>query len=273
MTIRLIVNADDYGYFPCVSRGIVEAAQASAITATGILANSPDLNTQLACLDAVPQLDLGVHLNLTFKQPLTTVMRDKLAHWNGCFPNAYTMSLLIVTGKISVAVVREEWCAQIEACQSKKLVFLNSHEHIHSLPVLFPLVLELAQAYKIPHVRLTQAEWLKPFTGAGLIRNTLMQTMQIFNQRHIKTPTPLFLGLNHSGKLNYDALSLMFSKLQAGQCYELMCHVGRFDAHEITDPKLLAYHDWEAELALLKSSDAQELYHRFNIQLSHYHQI
>ena len=25
MTIQLIVNADDYGYFPCVSRGIVES--------------------------------------------------------------------------------------------------------------------------------------------------------------------------------------------------------------------------------------------------------
>lgn len=270
MTIQLIVNADDYGYFSCVSRGIVEAAQSGAITATGILANKPDLNTQLQWLDAVPQLELGLHLNLTFGQPLTSVMRDKLVRWNGCFPNAYLMSLLIVTGKISVAVVREEWCAQIEACQSKKLVFLNSHEHIHMLPVLFPLAVELAQTYNIPHVRLTQAEWLKPLTGAGLIRNTLMQTMQMFNQRHIKTPTPLFLGLSHSGKLNYDALSLIFSKLQAGQCYELMCHVGRFDTNEITDAKLLAYHDWEAELALLQSPALQELYQQFNIQLSHY---
>lgn len=273
MTIQLIVNADDYGYFPCVSRGIVEAAKANTLTATGILANHPALNEQLAWLNAVPDLDLGVHLNLTFNQPLTAVMREKLARWNGAFPNAYLMSLMIVTGKLPIKTVRTEWCAQIEACQSKKLVFLNSHEHIHALPVLFPLVLELAKAYNIPHVRLPQADWLKPFTGAGLIRNTLMQAMQTLNQRRIKTPTPLFLGLSRSGKLDYAALSQIFATLKAGNSYELMCHVGRFDSSEITDPKLIAYHDWEGELALLQSQQLQELYQRFNIQLSHYHHL
>ncbi|MSP28138.1 MAG: ChbG/HpnK family deacetylase [Methylococcales bacterium] len=57
MTIELIIHADDYGYFPCVSRGILEAAQSGSLTATGILANNPDLKTQLAWLDSAPQLD------------------------------------------------------------------------------------------------------------------------------------------------------------------------------------------------------------------------
>ena len=271
--IQLIVNADDYGYFPCVSRGIVDAAKAGTITATGILATHPALNEQLSWLDAVPQLDLGVHLNLTFNQPLTTVMREKLARWQGCFPNAYLMSLMLITGKMPINTVREEWCAQIEACRSKKLVFLNSHEHIHTLPLLFPLVLELANAYNIPHIRLTQAEWLKPFTAASLIRNTLMQAMQMANQRKIKKPTPLFLGLSRSGRLDYQSLAHIFSTLKAGHSYELMCHPGYFDGNEILEPKLLTYHDWQGELALLQSPQLQELYQRFNIRLSHYHHL
>jgi len=271
--IQLIVNADDYGYFPCVSRGIVEAAKANTITATGILANHPELNEQLNWLNEVPQLDLGVHLNLTFNQPLTALMREKLVHWNGDFPNAYLMSLMIVTGKLPIKTVREEWCAQIEACQSKKLVFLNSHEHIHMLPALFPLVQELANAYNIPHIRLTQAEWIKPFTAAGLVRNTLMQTMQTINQQRIKTPIPLFLGLSRSGRLDYQTLAHIFSKLKAGHSYELMCHPGYFDGSAILEPKLLAYHDWQGELALLRSPKLQEIYQRFNIHLSHYHHL
>ncbi len=271
--VQLIVNADDYGYFPCISRGIVDAAKTKTITATGILANHPRLSEQLDWLNTVPDLDLGVHLNLTFNQPLTNAMREKLARWQGCFPNAYSMSLMLVTGKMPIKIVREEWCAQIEACQSRKLVFLNSHEHIHMLPVLFPLVLELAEAYNIPHIRLTQAEWLKPLSTAGLIRNTLMQAMQTINQQRVKTPTPLFLGLSHSGKLNYDVLTGLFSKLKAGKSYELMCHPGYFVTEEISDPKLIAYHDWEAELSLLQSPQLQELYQRFNIRLSHYHHL
>ncbi len=268
--IQLIINADDYGYYPCISKGILEAARSGAVTATGILANSPDLAAQLEWLDSVDNLDVGVHLNLTFGQPLTAVMADKLARWHGGFPNAYAMSAMLMTRKISLDDVRGEWRAQIEACRGKNLRFLNSHEHIHMLPVLFPLALELARDYDIPQVRLTQAEWLAPFGVSALIRNTLMQTMQAVNQRRLKVNTPLFLGLSRSGKLDYNYLATVFAKLKPGQRYELMCHPGRFDTAEISDPRLLSYHDWEGELALLLSPEVRALYEKFGIHLSHY---
>jgi len=269
-TIDLIINADDYGYYPCVSQGILEAAKSGALTATGILANSPDIATQLQWLNGIEHLDVGVHLNLTCGQPLTKVMAEKLEHWQGQFPNAYVMSGLLLTGKINLADVRAEWRAQIETCQSQKLRFLNSHEHIHMLPLLFPLVLELAKDYGIEHVRLTQAEWLAPFGLSALIRNSLMQTMHFINQRHLKVKQPLFLGLSRSGKLDYDYLTTIFSKLKPGQSYELMCHPGRFNPTEISDARLLAYHDWEGELALLQSPKVHDLYEKFGIRLSLY---
>jgi chitin disaccharide deacetylase len=268
--IHLIINADDYGYFPCISRGILEAANSGNLTATGILANSPGLNAQLEWLDSVEGLDLGVHLNLTFRQPLTATMTGKLSHWKGCFPGAYLMTLLIMTGKISIDDVRAEWRAQIEACRRKNLLFLNSHEHIHMLPVLFTLALELAQEFDIPHVRLTEAEWLAPFGVQALVRNTLMQTMQTFNRSLLKVPTPVFLGLGRSGKLDYDYLATIFSKLESGNSYELMCHPGRFDPDEITGFRLRSYHDWEGELTLLQSPEVQALYEKYGIRLSHY---
>ena len=268
--IHLIINADDYGYYPCISQGILEAATSGALTATGILANSPDLKTQLEWLDTVKDLEVGVHLNLTFRQPLTAIMTEKLARWQGSFPSAYAMSGMVLTGKISINDVRLEWSAQIEACQGKKLQFLNSHEHIHMLPVLFPLLLELAAKYDIPDIRLTQAEWLAPFGVSALVRNTLMQAMQTFNKTKLKSKTPVFLGLSRSGKLDYPYLETIFSTLIPGNTYELMCHPGRFDPNEISDPKLLSYHDWEGELVLLQSQQVYKLYEKFGIRLSHY---
>ncbi len=271
--IHLIINADDYGYFPCISQGILEAASSGAVTATGILANSADLKTQLEWLDSVEGLDLGVHLNLTFRQPLTATMAEKLAHWNGCFPSAYSMSWMLLTGKISVQEVRIEWRAQIEACQRKDLLFLNSHEHIHMLPLLFPLTLELAREYNIPHVRLTQAEWLAPFGVSALVRNTLMQAMQAVNRPRLKVQSPIFLGLSQSGKLDFNYLETIFSKLKPGKNYELMCHPGRFNANEISDTRLKSYHDWDGELALLQSPKVHALYEKFGIRLSHYQNL
>jgi predicted glycoside hydrolase/deacetylase ChbG (UPF0249 family) len=269
-SIDLIINADDYGYYPCVSQGILAAAKSGSLTATGILANSPDLATQLQWLNGLESVDVGVHLNLTYGQPLTEIMANKLESRQGQFPNTYVMSGLLLTGKITLADVRTEWRAQIETCQAQNLRFLNSHEHIHMLPLLFPLVLELAKDYGIQYVRLTQAEWLAPFGLSALIRNALMQTMQGINQGHLKVKQPLFLGLSRSGKLDYDYLTTIFSKLKPGQSYELMCHPGRFDPTEISDAKLLAYHDWEGELALLQSPEVHDLYEKFGIRLSQY---
>ena len=269
-SIDLIINADDYGYYPCVSQGILASAKSGALTATGILANSPDLATQMQLLTGLESVDVVIHLNLTYGQPLTEVMAKKLDSRQGQFPNTYVMSGLLLAGKITLADVRAEWRAQIETCRSQKLCFLNSHEHIHMLPILFPLTLELAKDYGIEYVRLTQAEWLAPFGLSALIRNTLMQTMQLINQRHLKVKQPLFLGLSRSGKLDYDYLTTMLPKLKPGQSYELMCHPGHFNPTEISDARLLAYHDWEGELALLQSPKVHDLYEKFGIRLSPY---
>ena len=268
--VRLIVNADDYGYFPEVSRGILAAAGAGKLTATGVIANAPDLQTQLAWLDQTPGLSIGVHLNLTSRRPLTSGLATKLAAWDGEFPGAYPISRLILTGKISLADVRREWCAQIESCGSKKLQFLNSHEHIHMLPMLFPLTVELAAAYSIPQVRLTSADWLWPQDWAGVIRNSLMQLMYLLNKPRLGIQSAGFLGLSQSGRLNLDYLAKVFSGLIPGQTYELMCHPGYLPDVQNVPAKLLAYHAWEAELALLQSPELQNLYEKFGIILSTY---
>jgi predicted glycoside hydrolase/deacetylase ChbG (UPF0249 family) len=269
-TINLIVNADDYGYFPCISKGILEAAKTGRLSATGVLANSPDLQEQLEWLDEVTELDVGVHLNLSFKQPLTAVMAEKLSDWDGLFPGVGQMTLLILKRRISLDDVRQEWRAQIAACQGRRLVFLNSHEHIHMLPVLFPLTLELAREFGIQHVRLTRAEWLLPMAVSGMLRNSVMQTMQVVNRLACRTGTVTMLGLSQSGRLDLAHLSRLFSRLQPGKTYELMCHPGFFDPVQITDPRLIAYHDWEAELALIQSPAVADLYDRFGIRLAHY---
>jgi hypothetical protein len=180
---------------------------------------------------------------------------------------------MILNKKIDIQDVRAEWRAQIEACLGKKLMFLNSHQHIHMLPALFCLTLELAQEYRIPYVRLTRPDWTLPIGISGLIRNVLIQSMQSINQGRFKLRAPLFLGLSQSGRLNLDYLAKIFSRLMPGQTYELMCHPGYFDPNEISDHRLKTYHAWESELSLLQSPKLQDLYEKFGIHLSNYQNI
>jgi predicted glycoside hydrolase/deacetylase ChbG (UPF0249 family) len=273
--IQLIVNADDFGYFPCVSRGIAQLASIGAISATGILANGPQLETQIGWLSNNQNLDLGIHLNLTSGLPLSSEMADKLGAWGGNFPGAFVMAGQILSGKIPLETVRKEWCAQIETVLNLgvELRFLNSHEHIHMLPSLFSLAQALAAEYKIPHLRLTRADWLPPFGFSSVLRSLVLQSLALFNQTRAESVTPLFLGLGASGKLNLAYLQTVFAQLKPGGVYELMCHPGLYDPAEINDSRLLAYHVWEAELALLTGPKLQALYREYGISIVNFRNI
>ena len=273
--IQLIVSADDYGYFPCVSRGILKAASVGSVTATGIFANGQDLEEQVAWLADYGNLDLGAHLNLTSRIPLTSAIRNKLEARGGSFPNAFAMAGLILSGRISSDMVRAEWCSQIETIMrlGVNLRFLNSHEHIHMLPKLFDLTLGLAEEYRIPHVRLTRAEWLAPFAPASVLRNFLLQAMESVNRLKTGPGVPFFLGLSRSGKLDLAYLKMRFATLKPGNTYELMCHPGYFEQEEITEPRLLAYHAWEDELEVLTSQQIKGLFDEFNIKTIRYREL
>lgn len=39
--IKLVINADDFGEFRCVSAGILECIEAGSVSATSVMTNSP----------------------------------------------------------------------------------------------------------------------------------------------------------------------------------------------------------------------------------------
>ena len=264
----LIVNADDYGYFRCVSKGILEAASHGIVTATGVFANMADLAEHAAWLRECETLDVGTHLNLTDGVPLTNDLRKRLSRWSGRFPRKFTAATAIISGAITLADVKAEWRAQIERCLEcgLRVRFLNSHEHLHILPALFPVATALANEYHIPHLRFptSQVAWN---SYGSLLRGAIVKTLGTINRRYLDSPSPEFLGMEISGKLRLPYLERMIARLRAGRVYELMCHPGHFDAKEVNDQRLIRYHDWEGELRTLTSPAVRELIERCGVRL------
>ena len=263
----LIVNADDYGYFRCVSKGILKAATHGIVTATGVFANAIHFAERAAKLRECDALDVGVHLNLTDGTPLTTELRDRLSRWSGRFPGKFSMAWALLSGAIKTEDASGEWRAQIERCLGNglRVRFLNSHEHIHMLPSLFRLTRALATEYNIAHIRFPTSQ----FDGSrgSLFRGAVIKILETVNRRHAVTPTAHFLGMEASGKLDMRYLEDAMPRLRAGQVYELMCHPGEFDAREVSDRRLLRYHHWEGELSTLTSPTVRELLDRCGVRL------
>ena len=271
----LIVNADDYGYFRCVSQGILACARQGIVTATGVFANAPDLAEQAAWLRECEQLDTGVHLNLTDGVPLTSDMRQKLSRWSGRFPRKFRLAACVLSGSITPADVRREWQAQVERCLDLQLQpkFLNSHEHIHMLPSLFPVACDIAANFGIAHLRFPTARLSIKAPPAAQLRGAIMKGLEWANRGERAPTAPHFLGLGASGRLTLEDLEREVQTMQAGVVYELMCHPGRFDAQEISDHRLLDYHDWEGEFGAMTSPSARALLERRGVRLIGYRHL
>ena len=271
----LIVNADDYGYFRCVSKGILRAAAEGIVTATGVLSNATDFAEHAARLRECDALDVGVHLNLTDGVPLTAKLRNGLSRGTGRFPGKFRMAGAILAGIVKTEDVQHEWRAQIERCLDNGLPlrFLNSHEHLHMLPSLFAVTRVLAKDYAIPHIRFPRARLFGKSRSGSLIRGAVIKALESINRHHADTPSAQFLGLETSGKLDLPYLQRSLPRLRAGEIYELMCHPGEFDAREVTDTRLPRYHDWEGELAVLTSAAARALLDHHGIRLIGYRHL
>jgi hypothetical protein len=270
-TARLIVNADDFGYFDSVSKGILDCARAGVVTATGIMANGPAFDRCVGKLGEIPTLSAGVHLNATLGRPLTDAMRNELPSGHGEFPSKLELAGWLLRGRVTVATLLEEWRAQIRRCLDAglELHFLNSHEHVHILPPLYRGIFELAREFGIAHVRVPRPEWGPSWTAGGVFRSGVFAAVRLILPPS-PAQAPVFIGLDSSGKLDMRYCRRRFGKLRAGTTYELMCHPGWKDPVALEDPKLAAYHDWELELRTLTSPEFAALLREHGIALVSY---
>jgi len=273
--VHLIVNANDYGYFDGISRGILHAHREGVVSATSILANSEDFERHIEWLDGVPDFHVGVHLNLTYGVPLTRACRGKLTDIGGEFSSAATLLWSLLRRSIGLREIEIEWRAQIRRCIGAGLRpwFLNSQEHVHVLPPLFRIVRQLASEFQIKSIRLPAPEWLRPWSIAAVGRNLFVACLGALNRVAEDVPAPRFLGLARSGRLDRRYFETMLPNLIPGECYELMCHPGIGGFHEHRSARLLDYHDWDLELSALCDPSLPDLLARYNVTVIGYHAL
>jgi predicted glycoside hydrolase/deacetylase ChbG (UPF0249 family) len=141
------------------------------------------------------------------------------------------------------------------------------------LPALLALVQDLADEFRIPHVRFTTAGVPRRLASGALARGAIIMALAAINRARGAGPFAEFRGLEASGRLDMSDVSALTADLRPGRVYELMCHPGRLDGSEVTDPRLLAYHDWEGEFATLTDPKARMLLEKRGIRLIGYRHV
>lgn len=237
--IRLIFNADDFGFTRDVNEGIVEAHRHGVLTATTLMANGDAFDHAVACARDTPTLDIGVHLVMVQGQSVA-----RPGHAMPATLQALAIALLrrqIPVYDEAVAQVRKIMAAGIRPSH------IDTHKHTHLFPSVLDAMARVAREFDIPWVR--QRLGIKAKL-AGL------------------RTTDHFTGFGVTGRLDEAAIIETLEGLPDGLT-EFMCHPGKCGP-ELQDAATRLKESRAAELAALTSPEVRRVIDRRGIVLTDY---
>jgi predicted glycoside hydrolase/deacetylase ChbG (UPF0249 family) len=271
-SLRLIVNADDFGISEAVNNGIVAAHDRGIVTSTSLMATGDAFEHAVALARSRPGLAVGVHLVLTEHRPLLGAAAVPSLSWpSGAFvPHLKDLLGPVLRGRVSLAEARAELEAQVRRVRDAGISIghLDGHQHVHVLPGIARIVAELAATHGIAAVRYPA----EPVRGYMLRdARSLRRIAEQMALRAFCSASPLkrlrrsdaFVGFYFGGRLDEPNLRTLLKELPAAGTVELMCHPG----DEGMRPSSAWQYAWTAERDALTSPAIRDLVLACGVQL------
>ncbi|NHC41444.1 chitin disaccharide deacetylase [Bacillus sp. MM2020_1] len=145
--IKLIVNADDFGFSQGVNHGIIDSFLYGIVNSTTMMMTMAGTNHAIQLAKRYPKLRVGIHLVLTCGKPLVDNV-PSLVDDNGYFKSLSTFN----PKGLSLEELEREWTAQIERFIHAGLTptHMDSHHHVHTLNELNPVIKNLSAKFRLP---------------------------------------------------------------------------------------------------------------------------
>jgi predicted glycoside hydrolase/deacetylase ChbG (UPF0249 family) len=217
-----------------MTAGALRAAEAGIVTAVSVAPVGEAFDDAVAALRACPAVDVGAHLVLVGERPLSppAEVASVLGGDGRLLPGFGAFCARWARGGVALAEVRVELGRQLERLLTSGLPVrhLNSHQHLHALPRLFDLVVELAAAHGIPFVRVPDDPGLPlAVSPRGVALRALRMLARRCRRRlpHGVGALEGALGLAAAGHLTPARLRALLARA-SGRC-ELVCHPGEGD--------------------------------------------
>jgi predicted glycoside hydrolase/deacetylase ChbG (UPF0249 family) len=288
---RLIVNADDFGMSRGITDGIILAHRYGFVTSTSLMVNMPAAEYAVSRLAAMPQLSVGVHLNVTAGRPILPAEKvPTLVDTSGRFHEAGVMNRKLWQWRAAGNEIEAEFQAQIQWMKDRGLTptHADSHQHAHIYPAAIgPFIRSLAAegirctraprsvAWPKSHA-FAPASFGEPHAGS-LARRISVRLYRGFLQavafRRFDMPDSRVSFLSRD-RSDLDALGerwkSTFENLPQGT-FELACHPGLFEPGFSENDRIHVLR--EEELHWLTDKEWRDVLDRSGIQLISYRDL
>ena len=277
MPQRLILCADDYAIAPGVSRGILRLIETGRLTATNCLTVSRFWPEHAVWLKPhTDKADVGIHLALTMLRPLGPMPRTCPG---GRFPDIRDITIASWRGRLDQGEIAAELNRQLDAFErefGRPPAFVDGHQHVHQLPVIRDVVLDLWKrrlAGSGAWLRLTD-EPMASILARGVER-TKSAIISVLGRTFGRTVRAQGLPANDSftgvhdfsGRVPYGQMFERFL-VCAGEHHLVMCHPGHVDDElKAVDDVTTAR---EEELAFFESAAFPQMVARHGLALSRF---
>lgn len=225
----MIINADDFGFSDGVTRGIVEAHRAGAVTAASMFANAPGFAAAVQAAREFPRLDLGLHFNLTVGVPVAPPGQvSSLCGAGGGFLPLGALIRRALAGRVDPDDVARECRAQLSRLRTSGIVVshLDGHRHVHVLPGVWSGVAAVARREGLP-----MRKPVEPIRRGRSVAKLVLGMAYGFVTRRAGEgpPSPHFRGIGLLGAWHFaEALIELIDHLPPGVT-EVMVHPGYVD--------------------------------------------
>ncbi|MFH1131689.1 MAG: ChbG/HpnK family deacetylase [Pseudomonadota bacterium] len=234
--IRAIINADDLGIDSKTNAAVFELMQVGHVTSATVLANGPAFDAAVSQQRQFAHLSFGIHLNVTQFAPLSKEPGlSPLLDQNGFFVFDRIQRARLTTRLLTS--IANEFSLQILRLRQSGLPIshIDSHQHIHTLPKLWPVLKWLQYRHAIKRVRISRN--LYP-TQSPRSRE-LMAKKALWNfalRKILNTQTTNYFG---------DLFSFVDQKegFQPATTVEIMVHPG--NSHYAEETALLHTNWWQ----------------------------
>lgn len=257
---KIIVNADDFGRHELINRAVERAFKSGCLKSATLMAGGVAFEDAVEVAKKNPNLGVGIHFTLANGNPILPPKEiPSLVTEEGTFHGNYVKFLKrYLSGKISLAEVRSELAAQLEKISRTGLTLthFDSHQHLHHVPGIVEIVLDLATTAKISAMRVAdtklfdgELDSLGKFLGRLGLGSLAKFAAYMAHKKNFKTPEH-FAGIVAGESFSENFMLKLIENLREGTT-EVMLHPG-------TDNKILCdfcdwEHDFEEELAAVTS--------------------
>ncbi|MBX5483294.1 MAG: ChbG/HpnK family deacetylase [Myxococcaceae bacterium] len=225
---RLIINADDLGYDPAVTRGILQAMRTGVVTSATLMVNTPFSE---AAAEQARGLAIGLHLNLARHPPVSKAIPPSLLS-GGAFDEQRA-------GALPAEAVEQETLAQLERLEAllgAPATHVDVHKHLHIHANVLDGLCAAARARDLP------------------VRSITTTMREALKARGVRTNDHFVGDAGATAYWTFDRLAAHAGELEDG-ITEWMCHPG----YAPTETKSGYSVQREVELATFVDPRAREL--------------